>query len=317
MFADSIFVHRYFPLLYLISCAIVLPANLSQGQPVSAASDTASPAQAQAQALVQQALAAELQAARNTSHPMRYRLRKSSPRLTTTKEIFETRDGDVACLLSIGDKPLNPADELQEQARLDGLLADPVRQRHRKQQEDEDIGRALRILRALPSAFEYQYEGPADTPSGKVERFIFRPNPNFTPPDLETQILTEMAGTIWIDPAQRRVTRLEGHLGRDVDFGWGILGRLDKGGWIIIDQADVGGGIWRITRFQMVMSGRVVFKNRTFDTIEQETRFTPVPAGLGYRQAIQMLRADPQGGSAKANSEGGFAGAGSANAKRP
>jgi hypothetical protein len=292
--------------LYLISCAAVSPANLSHCQPASGASDVASPAQAQA--LVQQALAAELQGVRDTSHPMRYMLRKSSPRLTTTKEIFETREGDVARLLAIGDKPLSPADEQQEQARLDGLLSDPSRQRHRKQAEDEDTGRALKVLTALPKAFRYEDAGPADTTSGRVEKFTFRPNPAFSPPDLETQILTEMAGAIWIDTAQRRVTRLEGHLQRDVDFGWGILGRLNQGGWISIDQADVGGGLWRITRFQMVMSGRVLFKNRRFDTVEEQFRFAPLPADLGLRQAIQMLRAD---------SEGGSAGAASANAKRP
>ena len=70
-----------------------------------------------------------------------------------------------------------------------------------------------------------------------------------------------MTGEIWIDPVHLRVVRLEGHLQQDVDFGWGILGRLNKGGWIVIEQADVGGGQWRTVRFQMQMSGRVVFKN--------------------------------------------------------
>jgi hypothetical protein len=87
-----------------------------------------------------------------------------------------------------------------------------------------------------------------------------------------------------------RVTRLEGHLQQDIDFGWGVLGRLNKGGWIVIEQADVGGHQWRIVRFQMVMSGRVLFKNKSFDTVEEQTQFEPLPAGLGYRQAIQMLR---------------------------
>ncbi len=53
------------------------------------------------------ALANELRAAQDTSHPMRYQLRKTSPRLTTTKEIYETRDGDVARLVAINDKPLS------------------------------------------------------------------------------------------------------------------------------------------------------------------------------------------------------------------
>jgi hypothetical protein len=245
----------------------------------------------QAQALVERAVAAEMRTAQDTSHLMRYRLRKSSPRLTTVKEIFETRDGAVARLVSIGDKPLNAEDEEKEQARLDGLLSDPGRQRHRKQSEDADTGRALKVLRALPQAFVYQFAGTGWGPAGKVEKLSFKPNPHFSPPDLETQVLTAMTGEIWIDVSQTRVTRLEGHLRQDEDFGWGILGRLNKGGWIVIEQADVGSRQWRIVRFQMAMSGRVLFKNKSFDTVEEQTQFEPLPAGLSYRQAIQMMRA--------------------------
>jgi hypothetical protein len=242
--------------------------------------------------LLKRALAIELTCIQDTQHPMRYRLRKSSPRLSTTKEIFETNDGAVARLIAINDHPLSTADELKEQARLSGLLTDPGRQRHRKQSEAEDTGRVLKVMRALPSAFIYQYAGEAESPSGKVEKFTFHPNPSFNPPDLETEALTAMTGEIWVDAVQGRVSKLEGHLQQDVDFGWGILGRLNKGGWIVIEQADVGNHQWRIVHFQMVMSGRLVFKTRTFDTVEDETQFLPVPAGLGYARAIQTLRSD-------------------------
>jgi hypothetical protein len=244
---------------------------------------------AQAQALVSRALANELRAAEDTSHPMSYRLHKSSPRLTSTKTIIETRDGAVARLISINGNALSGADGQKEQARLNALLADPGLQRRRKQSQDTDTGRALKVLRVLPQAFVYQYTGPADTPAGTVEKFTFKPNPAFDPPDLETAVLTAMDGEIWIDAAHERVARLEGHLQQDVDVGWGILGRLNKGGWIVIEQADVGGGQWRTARFQMQMSGRVFFRTRVFDTTEEETQFAPVPVGLGYAQAIQML----------------------------
>jgi hypothetical protein len=279
-------VQRFLALLLLIPAALVL------GQPPAGAGDALTPAQGQA--LVDRVLGNELAAAQNASHPMRYQLRKTSPRYTSTKEIVETKDGDVARLIEISDKPLSQADEQNEQARLTDLLADPGKQRKRKQAEDEDAARALKVLRAMPAALLYQYAGSSDGPTGKVEKFTFRPNPSFPPPDLETLVLTEMVGEIWIDPAHQRVTRLEGHLQQDIEFGWGILGRLNKGGWITIDQADVGGGEWRTVRFQMVMSGRVVFKSRVFDTTEDQTHFASVPAGLSYQEAIKMLREDPK-----------------------
>lgn len=264
--------------LYLIPLSLTLAAACL-GQ--NAAGDNS---------LVQRALAQELRAAQDTSHPMRYRLRKSSPRLTTTKEIVETREGAVAMLVAVNDSAPSAADAQKEQARLDSLLADASKQRRRKQSQDEDARRALEVLRVLPKAFLYQPAGSFGTAAGTIEKFTFIPNPQFDPPDLETQVLTAIKGEIWIDAARARVVRLEGRLQHDVDFGWGILGRLNKGGWIVMEQAEVGEGQWRVVRFKMSMSGRVVFKTRSFDTTEEQTQFAPVPVGLGYRQGIQILR---------------------------
>lgn len=242
-------------------------------------------------AMVQRALSTELRNARDTEHPMRYRLRRSTPRLTSTKEMFETKDGAVARLVEINDKPLSKVDEKKEQARLIALLSHPDNQLHRKQGQDSDTRRVLKVLHVLPDAFIYQYAGTAIGPSGIVEKFTFKPNRAFDSDDLETLPLTEMTGEIWIDAAQERVTRLEGHLQDDVDFGWGILGRIYKGGWIVIEQTEVSPKQWRIVRIQLKMNGRMLFANKTFDTLQEQTDFSPVPAGLSYGQAIQMLRA--------------------------
>ena len=126
---------------------------------------------------------------------MRYELLKTSPRLTTTKKICETRDGDVARLVATNGKPLSAADEQNEEARLTELLTDPGKQKRRKQGEDDDQARVLKVLRALPTAFVYQDAGSRPGRRGsKVEKFSFKPNPGFSPPDLETQILTQMTG---------------------------------------------------------------------------------------------------------------------------
>ncbi len=284
---------------WLLSLLLLLAGTACcYGQPGSGTAQQAQPAQGLA--MLDRALQNEYKAAQDASHPMRYELMKTSPHWSSAKKICETKDGDVARLVELNGKPLSAADEQKEQARLTELAGDPGKQRRRKQAEDEDEGRVLKVLRALPTAFVYQDAGaadgpagkPGDSPSSKVEKFTFKPSPGYSAPDLETQVLTQMAGEIWIDPVHFRVVRLEGHLVQDVDFGWGILGRLNKGGWIAIDQADVGGGQWRTVHFKMVMNGRVVWKTRVFDTSEDEVGYAPVPAGLGYQKAIEMLRAD-------------------------
>ena len=285
---------RRFSLLLLLPVTSFLFVPFAGGTAGQAGTPASLPDQ-QAQALVARALATELRTAQDPNHPMRYQLRKSSPRLTSTKQILETKDGDVARLVALFDKPLSPADEQTEEARLNALLSDPNLQRHRKQGEEGDMAIVLRLLRMLPDAFLYTYAGSAAGLSGTTERFSFRPNPNFNPPDFETQALTAMTGELQVDAAQERVTRLEGHLQQDTDYGWGILGKLDKGASIVIEQADVGGHQWRIARFQMKMDLRILFKTKNIDTTEEMTQYTSVPANIDYRQAIQMLRAGAAG----------------------
>ena len=193
---------RLYPVRSLFPRLLLLGASAAIAQNAPSTPQALPPAQALA--LQQRALASELRNARDIGHPMRYRLRKSSPRLASSKEIVETRDGDVARLVSLFDKPLSPDDEQKEQARLGALLSDPGRQQHRKQGEERDTAIVLKLLRLLPQAFLYEYAGV----SGNLTRFTFRPNPAFSPPDFETKALTAMTGELSIDIPRERVARL-------------------------------------------------------------------------------------------------------------
>ena len=73
--------------------------------------------------------------------PVRYKLRKQDAKSITTKEIVETKDGDVARLIARNDQPLTPAENQAELARLNDLLAHPEIQEHRHKREQEDSGR--------------------------------------------------------------------------------------------------------------------------------------------------------------------------------
>jgi hypothetical protein len=245
---------------------------------------------AEAQAVVQRALATEVRLATDPSHPMRFHLRKQSPRVATTKDIVETRDGAVAHLIAVNDRPLDAAAAAQEEARLDQLERDPGLQQHRKHNEEGDAGMVMKILRMMPSAFLFQYQGLGQGAAGPVQKFSFRPNPRFQPPDMETQALTAMTGEVWVDATAERVVRLAGSLGQDTSYGWGILGKLNKGGWVELEQTEVAPHIWRISHVQLKMTLRIVVKTRIIDTDEQMREYMPVPAGMDYRAAIRMLR---------------------------
>jgi len=240
-------------------------------------------------ALVRRASQNELQAG-NGNHPYRYLLHKIDDSRITTKEIVETKDGDVARLIAVNDKPLDAEAQQAEIDRLNNLAAHPELQEHRRKKEQADDDRANEMLRLLPDAFIYHYEGMVDGPNGPCYRLSFKPNPNFDPPDREAQVYAGMAGELWIDKGQERMVRLDAHLIADVEFGWGILGRLYKGGSIMVEQADVGDHHWETTHMKLSLTGRaLLIKPLSFQTTEDASHFEPVPPEMSYQGAIKML----------------------------
>lgn len=234
--------------------------------------------------------AAHNELAAGSLHPFRYTLRKVDNGRITTKEIIETKDGDVARLIAVGDKPLSPDAESAEVQRLNTLLNHPEIQAHRQKREQADANRADEMIRLLPTAFIYHFEGMADGPNGPCYRLSMKPNPSFSPPDREAEVYHGMAGELWIDQKQERMVKLNVHLIADVEFGWGIVGRLYKGGTILVEQKDVGEGHWEQTLLRLNLEGKILLvKSLTIDTTEQESDYSPVPANWTYQDAVRAL----------------------------
>jgi hypothetical protein len=236
------------------------------------------------------ARAARNELATSSKHPFRYVLRKVDAGKITTKEIIETNDGGVARLIAVGDKPLSPDAEAAEIQRLQTLLSHPEIQAHRRKKEQADTDRADEMIRLLPTAFLYHFEGMVEGPSGPCYRLGMKPNPAFNPPDREAEVYHGMAGELWIDQKQERMVKLNVHLIGDVDFGWGIVGKLYKGGTILVEQKDVGEGHWEQNHLQLNLQGKVLlFKTLIIHTTEQESDYSPVPPDWTYQDAVKAL----------------------------
>jgi hypothetical protein len=269
--------------------ALLLAAGAASSQAVP---QSANPA-VDPQKIVRDASWNELHA----SHPgrsFRFRQRKVDPKGSTVKEIFETKDGDVARLIEKDGKPLPPDEEQAEIDRLNNLLAHPELQEHRHKKEQEDGARGDEMVRMLPDAFLYISDGMVDGPNGPCYRLKFRPNPAFTPPDREGQVYHGMVGELWVDQAQMRLAKIDAHLISDVNFGWGVLGRLYKGGSILVENADVGLHHWETTHMKLQLQGKIMMmKSVDFSTTEDFSNFQMMPQELSYQEAIRLLQNGP------------------------
>ena len=268
-------------ILGLILLALA-PAWISSAQPEQ-------PSAIDPTALVRRAVQHRMDAAQN-HHPLRYLLRKKDEQHDTTKDIIETNDGAVARLVAINGQPLSAEANQAELERLNTLANHPEIQQHRHRREQKDAERVNRLMRLLPDAFLYRYEGMAPCAAGPCYRLTFSPNPHFAPPDVEASIFRGLAGEVWIDQEQERLTRLDAHVVANVDFGWGLLGKLDKGGTILLEQSDIGGRDWEATGMKLNLTGKaLVVKSLNIEITEQASHFSKVPPGVDYRKAIQLL----------------------------
>ena len=102
---------------------------------------------------------------------------------------------------------------------------------------------------------------------------------------MEANIFRGLAGEVWIDQAQERLTRLDAHVIANVDFGWGILGKLDKGGTIQLEQSDIGNHDWELTTLKLNLKGKaLMLKSLDIQLTEASQPFLPSPAGSGLPQ---------------------------------
>jgi hypothetical protein len=248
--------------------------------------------------LVRQTVAREVAPGNGIDVKHMFRSRKQTPKGSQTHLYVETNEAMAGMLIASNGKPLTPEQEQAEIGHLDWLVNNPDQLRKKHAREAEDSERTLRIVKALPDAFRYEFDGtqPGEAELGKVGdtlvRLKFEPDPSYSPPSHVEQVLVGMKGYLLIDTTEKRIARIDGTLYRDVSFGWGIVGRLDKGGHFLVQQADVGDGSWEITEMKLNITGKILlFKSINMVSDETLDDFQREPGNLPFAQGVELLKA--------------------------
>jgi hypothetical protein len=272
--------------------AITLAAGIAQQTP-AAKNDAPEPPQHSfnPHELVRQAVDNEVKAGHDDVSLM-FRVRRQTPKAgVQTREYVETAEGTAGMLVAVNDHPISPEQRQQEFARLQQLLQNPGELRKKQKQQKEDSERVNRMVKTLPDAFRYQYDGTEEVNGLELVRLRFQPNPDFDPPSREQQVFTGMDGFLLIEPHQARIARIDGTLFKDVGFGWGILGHLDRGGRFVVVQGPVANGYWTTTHMQLSFTGKALFfKSINIQETEDSSDFRRVPGHMTFAQGVEMLK---------------------------
>ena len=214
-----------------------------------------------------------------------FTIEKRAGKQTLTEVQVESKDGPLYRLLAIDGTALSPDEQRQDDARIARLMKDPRPLLKLKQAEDEDELKLQRLLSLMPHSFVYEYDGVEEN----LLRVKFRPNPDYVPPTYEARVVHSLAGTVLIDPDHKRLARVSGQLMNRVDFGYGLLGRIDSGS-VEFARVEVGPQQWKTALINIQFSGRaVLFKTVSKDQYERRSDFRAVSSDLSLSDAKDML----------------------------
>jgi hypothetical protein len=255
----------------------------------AAAQSISTPATTAQLELIARASEHELQALESPV-PFRYQERLEWPWGIETRSVIETPEGRADRIVQFSDEPLSSEQQAKQERRLKKLLSDHDAVKNELQDQKAETQRRIRMVKAFPRAFFFDFAGRENG----LLRFDFRPNPEFSPKDRETQMYRGMEGKVWVEPVHERIVQVQGKLVKDVSFGWGIFGRLNKGGIYEISQTQLSPGVWRITTLNVDVKGRIFLLNSfRFMRRESNSHFRAVSASLTYPAAVQNLLVAP------------------------
>jgi hypothetical protein len=247
--------------------------------------------------MVRKAVHNELKAANDDTARFLFRGTKTTPKGSTTRLYVETRDATAGLVIAYNGKPLTPGQQRDEEARVQRFVDNPDELNKKREQERESAEHTMRIVRALPDAFLFEYAGeePASEGIGRsgasMVKLKFRPNPSYEPPSRVEEVLSGMEGYVLVDPVRYRLASIDGTLFKEVGFGWGILGHLDRGSRFVVRQQEAGDNFWEVSEMTLSFTGKILlFKNLSIISTEIFSGFKRVSAELTFAQAVELLK---------------------------
>jgi hypothetical protein len=229
--------------------------------------------------------------------PLRYRQRKVDAKGDTTREIIESKEGNVARLMERNGQPITAAEDAAEHDRLNADISSPDDFIKHHMRDTKVRSDAMKLVSLLPQAMIYSYTPGQPQPKGADGRQVvldFHPDPTFRPPTMFADVLTGLEGRVWIDAQSHCMTRIEAHVLHPVNIGFGIVARIFPGGTVELEQTHAAGDRWVYSHLDEHLTARVLMvKTYPENAAITSWDFRPMPSLLSYQDAIRALLTMP------------------------
>jgi hypothetical protein len=165
-------------------------------------------------------------------------------------------------LVAVNGKPLM-TDRQEEERRK--LQRETSRRQNESQREREDriakyqreLDRDNRFLKELPHAFNFTLLREGQLDGHQVYVIEATPRPGYQPQDKESEVLTGMQGTLWIDKRSRQWVKVEAEVIHPVSID-GFLAKVERGTRFELEKTPVQENIWLPNHFEMTSKAKIL-----------------------------------------------------------
>jgi len=192
------------------------------------------------------------------------------------RERDRTKDGDKTYavtmlygspyqrLIAVNGQPVSAEKEREEQKKYQQAVAQrrhesPDKRAARIAKFEAERKRDRNMLDQMTKAFDFHLTGEKELNGRRVYELKATPRNGYQPPNRDSQVLTGMEGTLWIDRDTFQWVKVEAHVTRPVRIV-GFLAEVEPGTHFELEKKPVAGNesIWMAAHFAMKSRARVM-----------------------------------------------------------
>jgi len=195
-----------------------------------------------------------------------------------TYEVTPIGSQFVERLVSVNGKELSASEQEKEDKRVQKEVEEIIKRREKKEQKEErarakgekkkdddddiEIKDFLRISE-VTSIRREMFRGH------EVIAFDFEPRKGFKPKSRAEDIVSKLAGTIWVDEDAQQIARLEARFTDSYKIGGGMLASIGASTAFSFEQEKIGDEVWLPSSMEANLSARVLLLAKFNRSIER------------------------------------------------
>lgn len=195
-------------------------------------------------------------------------------------------------LVAINGRKLSPEKNSEEQKKYEAEVEKrraetPDQRSARINKYQAERRRDHTMLSQLPAAFNFTLAGEQNLNGHRVYVLRAKPRKGYHPPNRDSEVLTGMEGTLWIDRDTAQWVKVEAHVMHPVKIE-GILAKVEPGTRFELEKKPVSADIWLTTHYAMKASAKVLmmFPHQEQEDVSysnyhrnSDSKSAPSPAG--------------------------------------